>query len=245
MQIVKSKALWAAIVHVCFASTLIAQVPSAAALASRSGVITLRVRDSATGYGVQASVSLRASDSGANPSINTQTDSLGHLRVEVPQGRYILRVTSPGFKPMELSWDTGGPVNHVMLDVIAPPQELRPEVLDAQLRAGYVLVHGYVADADTGKPLRNVRMRLDRFGMDTSTNGRGYFSQSLQMPVLPPDAPGFEDDLSAELPGYKKYILANTLFSGPEILFQLELKPGSGVDRRDNTHKLLRGTDHR
>jgi hypothetical protein len=63
------------------------------------------------------------------------------------------------------------------------------------------------------------------------------------MPPLPPDAPGVEDDLSAELPGYKKIILGNQLFSAPDLLLKLELQPGSGVERRDNTHKLLRGAE--
>jgi hypothetical protein len=237
-----NRSLWTAIILVCSASPLIAQQTSTAASASRSAVI-LDVRDVTTGYSVRADVTFINSSAPGSAAISAQTDRLGHLRTDLPSGRYLMRITSPGYEPMESTWDTASRMKlGIELSRNAPPEELRPEVLNPQYREGYILVHGYVADADTGRPLSNVRVRLDRLGMDTSTNDRGYFRESLQMPPLPPGA-GVEDDLSAELPGYKKIILGNQLFSAPDLLLKLELQPGSGVERRDNTHKLLRGVE--
>jgi hypothetical protein len=243
----KSKTLWTAIILVCSASPLIAQQTPTAAPASRSA-FTLDVRDVTTGYSVRANVTFTNSNAGESAPISTQTNSLGHLQTALPPGRYVMRVTSPGYDPMESTWDTAtsGDKLEIMLTRKTPPEELRPEVLDPQLREGYLLVHGYVVDADTGKPLSNVRVRLEKYGMDTITDDRGYFSQSLQMPTLPPDSPGFpgfEDDLSAELPGYKKIILENQLFAAPGMLLTLELQPGSGVERHDNTHPTRRDPD--
>jgi hypothetical protein len=232
----------AAIILVCSASPLIAQQTPTTTSTSRSPVI-LDIRDSTTGYSVPANVTFTNPNSGQSAPISAQTNSLGHLQTALPPSRYVMRVTSPGYDPMQSTWDTAiSDKLKIMLISKTPPQELLPEVVNPQLREGYLLVHGYVVDAGTGKLLNIVRVRIEKYGTDTLTNDRGYFSQSLRLAY---GEQGFEDDMSLELSGYKKLILGNQLFGAPEMVFPLELQPGSGVDRRDNTHPTRRDPDAR
>lgn len=239
-----SKKYWTAILLFCSASTLASQQASPVPAVSKSAAV-LDVRDATTGYSIEAQVTFTPREAGEAAGVSARTDSIGHLRLELPSGRYLLSVISPGYEPMKSKWDTSFDTRQgIMLSGKNLPEELRPEVLEPQFRKGYILVHGYVTDADTGRPLGNVRVKLDRLGMDAITDDRGYYSESLSMPTHSPDPRNpadVVDDMTVELTGYKTTILERQLFAEPELLVKVELQRGSGVDRHDNTHVLLRG----
>ena len=246
MFVEKLKTQWIAILFLYPAALLIAQNAPVAASPKGPELIILTIRDSTTGYAVQAEVSFTKADSDKKIPTVAHADNQGHLRMELPPGRYRVRVTAPGFEPMEISWNTPASVQDAKLGVMlvskTQPEELRPEVLDPKLRDGYVLMQGYVVDADTGMPLSGVQVRLEKLGMVAITNDRGYFSQSVRFPTLPPNALGFEDNLTFELPGYATYAFTNELITNtPWALYQIDLQRGSGVDRHNATHHLLRG----
>jgi hypothetical protein len=220
--------------------TLIAQP---AAQKAQHAFIVFNVRDVTTGYAVQAEVSFTRVDSGQGSPVTAQTDSQRLLRMDLPAGRYTVRVTAPAYKPMQFDDNTQPSPDasklRVMLAGTTDPEQLRPEVLDPQLRDGYILLYGYIVDDDTGRPLSGVQVRFEKLGVVTSTNARGYFGRAVQLPPLPPYE-GIEDNVSFELQGYKTQVHENQLLPNSGwIGFPIGLQRGGGVDRRNVRHHLM------
>jgi hypothetical protein len=178
--------------------------------AGPSGIIEFRVRDSTTGYAVRATVTVEGTKAGQLGPLSLRTNELGRFRRELPVGPYLVEVSAPGYESLKTQFEIGA-VAPLPMTIVLPrqslPEDLQPEVLDARLSPGHSLVQGYAVNAETGKPLPGVRIRLEKAQMQAVTNDRGYFWVSVPTPPL--DALGLpgEDTLIAGLPGYKGYIL--------------------------------------
>ena len=118
----------------------------------------------------------------------------------------------------------------VWVDPLQPPPELRPDVIAAQWRDGFMFVHGHVTGRETGLPLEAAR--VDAGGVSTTTDGRGYFAMHVPAgrEVL---------DLTLELDGFKSHVIENTLMlDGGDTHFVVQMESGHGTTKRDDGHKI-------
>jgi hypothetical protein len=140
-----------------------------------SGGLNISFRDSATGYAVPTSFS--AENQTARARAVLVTDAAGRGRYQLAAGRHNLEVVARGYRPLKTHFevDPQTPLAiTVWLDPLEPPEELRPEVVAAKLIPGYTMLHGHVADAQVGRPLAGVRIRLENAGVEAQTDERGY-----------------------------------------------------------------------
>jgi hypothetical protein len=201
-----------------------------------SGYLDIKVRDAATGYAVPALVK------GDGPELfSTLADKAGHLRRSLAPGEYRFEVSWPGYQDFK-SYTTieGGKTVSMtlMLQPVNPTEE--EGLLEAKLREGFTLFHGYAVDKETGQPVSDVRVRLQRADKATITDHRGYYWLSVPTPPeTEPDVPG-TDTLIAEKPGWKTIVHRNMLIGGEDGGgYHLDLERGTGTVERDDTHKLM------
>lgn len=136
-----------------------------------------------------------------------RADSSGRIRLTLPVGVYLFEMCAPGYGSMRSYYPVTAASNLTFeMDPIVPPPELRPEVLDAQVRPGYAMTFGYVVDEATGKPLANVRVRWETSQTETKTNERGYYALFVPVPPADPNALPPTDTLIAEVPGYRRFV---------------------------------------
>jgi hypothetical protein len=62
-----------------------------------------------------------------------------------------------------------------MLDPLSPPEEESPGAIEAKFRPGFTLLHGYVEDDNSGKPLPEATVRVVNGGEQTQTDSKGHF----------------------------------------------------------------------
>jgi hypothetical protein len=202
--------------------------------------MTFRIRDSVTHFPVQAVIK------GEGPtSFSLVTDAKGQAKIALPEGQYRLEISATGYDPMRTHYLINAgkttPAGALLHSQVLPPEE-RPEALEPLLRSGYTLLHEYVVDADTGEPIRGVKVHLVDAGVETQTEGKGHFL--LSVPTPKPKYPGGlgTDTLIYEKVGYKTLILRNFGIGSDEMgPTAVDLPKGKGVIDQDATHKLLRG----
>ena len=101
---------------------------------------------------------------------------------------------------------------------------------------------GWVIDADTGRPLANVRIRLDQGRAEEQTNTRGYYALSVPAPPKERTPNGELAGLGtfiAQLPGYKTAVVKNlSLPEGQGARLNFQLERGSGTLERDDKHRF-------
>jgi len=211
----------------------------AAVAFAATGTLELRVRDARTYQPVPATIK------GAGPQAFSVTiDASGNRNVDLPPGDYRLEITSPGYKLRRAHYVVTSGVKSpftIMLDAENPPPEESPEAISERIRPGYTLLHGYVVDAESAKPLSAVKVSFVNAGASAETDSKGHFS--LSVPTPEPAIPGGfgTDTLTYEKPGYKALVFENFGISGDDMGGPpLGLEKGSGTIKQDATHKLMR-----
>ena len=209
------------------------------AFAGDSGTIQLRVRDSHTHFPVRAIIK-----GYGLTSFSVTTDAKGYGSVVLPTGEYQLEISAPGYATLSTHYPvepgkttTAG----AFLDPLALPKAESPAVLDPMLRPGHTLLHEYVLDAETGRPLSGVRVRFVSAGVETKTDSQGHFF--LLVPTPEPEKPGGigSDTLMYEKSGYKTIIIRNLGIASQEMGGTgMDMEKGRGVIETDGTHKLMR-----
>jgi hypothetical protein len=206
-----------------------------------TGVLNLRVKDVETGYALRAKITLEGPQ-----TLTAETDDTGWLRITLPVGQYRIEASAPGYELMrthdEIAAVSGG-MHGLMMHPENPPDEERPEVIDAKTRPGFTLLHGFIVDGETGRPLPGVKVRLENARVETTSNDRGYYELSVATPKpATPDGIG-TDTLIYEKAGYVTHILENFGIIEPDLAIGgdgVDLERGTRVIREDATHPLLR-----
>lgn len=209
------------------------------ASAADTGVLQLRIRDSHTGFIVHAVIE------GSGPkSFSVSTDDRGYGRVALPPGEYQLRISATDYSMMSTHFpvESGKTTKAgAFLDPLLLPAEESQAVLDSLSRPGHTLLHEYVFDAVTGKPLQGVKVRFVLAGVQSRTDAKGHFY--LLVPTPPPDFPGGlgTDTLVYEKSGYKTIVMKHMGLGGSEMGGGgIDMKNGEGKIVIDATHKLMR-----
>lgn len=212
--------------------------------------IDFQFLDFATGFGVPSATVKwgRIGKNSISPlSQSAVSSSEGKLPLQLSPGQYALEFSAPGYKPMRghYSAPLGSMTRlNVVLDPVVPPKELRRSTVEAELRKGMELDHGFVSNALTHLPIADVQVRLKQSGLATTTNSRGYFkmlapAQDTSKLRSPKEFPP-SDRLTASAPGYKTYILTG-LWHNPHnwAVINIELTPGTGTTHEDTTPAAL------
>jgi hypothetical protein len=227
----------------CFAVSLLVCLVAAVAFAA-TGTLELRVRDARTYQPVPATIK------GAGPqAFSVMIDASGNRDVDLPSGDYRLEITSIGYKLRRAHYVVTSGVKSsftVMLDAENPPPDERPEVIAREARPGFTLLHGYVAEAGSGKPIPGVTVRVVGANVETSTNSRGHYSLSVPNPEAAAPTGWRTDTLIYQKPGYKTEVFENFGIYGEDMGgAALGLEKGTGTIKHDATHKLMREDDGR
>ena len=176
--------------------------------------------------------------------LSEQTDDEGRASLSLVPGEYRIEVSAPAHKPSRTHYDvrSGGNLPFtILLAPENPPAEERPEVIASEVRPGFTLLHGYVVDANTGRPVAGVKVRFVNADVETRTDSKGHYQLSVPTPV--PANPGGlgTDTLTYEKPGYKSLLVDNFGIAGEEMGGSaIDLEKGTGVVKRDALHKLMR-----
>lgn len=216
-----------------------------------SSGIDFQILDDANGFGVP-SAKIKWGQIGQRSisplSQSAVSSSEGRLPLQLSPGDYALEISAPGYKPMRIHYPvTLGSVvpMNVNLDPVVPPEELRESTVDAELRDGMELDHGFVTDALTHRPIVHAEVKLQLSGAATTTNTRGYFqlmapaqstSNLNSIEEFPPS-----DTLTASAPGYKTYLITGFWHDSQSWRrMNIQLTPGTGTTREDITPGALR-----
>jgi hypothetical protein len=211
-----------------------ARQPSSAS----GGSLKLVVRDSMTGFALHGEV-ISQVNNGAGA---LWTNAKGQGNYLLVNGRNELEIHAANHKSLLTHFEPDlQSVKNVTLwvDPLEPPDELRPEIIASKLRPGQALLHGHVVDSETGLPIKGALVRLQQAGVKSETDARGYFL--LYGPVTPvnpiDELPG-SDNLIVNVKGFKTYHRANVTVAEGATHFIIDMSPGAGVIKKDDTHKL-------
>jgi len=226
----------------CFSFAFPAATPAGSPTA-KGAALELRVRDAATGYAIPGAMVIDFGPSGfvlrsyrLPPSAN--------LRTEVAHGAHQLEISAPGRRPLRtqalVSPDQSMPIT-IWLDPIGAADGVRGRTTAAPAIPGLALIQGFVVDAELGAPLSGTRVLVGEAA--TQTDGRGFFSLNLPVPIALPESVPEQASLRADGDGYETYLLSNTPLVEGESDLVIELHRGSGIRTEDGTHKLLRSPE--
>lgn len=219
--------------------------------AHSNGRIDFHVLDVATGYAIRsATIKWGLVTPSRTPELSHSGSftSGGHFVHELSPGEYVFEISAPGYKSMRshigVVQDAVAPAD-INLDPISPPEELREDAVNSELRSGLELVQGYISDSVTHRPIAGVEIRLKQSGATAVTNAEGYF-QLYADAISTADASSAEefpelDTLTATAPGYKVHTLSGLLHV-PESskVIRIALIRGTGVSHADDTPRPLR-----
>ena len=190
------------------ATQSVASESESAETVPRTGTVTLAARDAQTGYSVPATVSYGRMEGDFPLPFRARADNEGRIRLTLPLGTYLFEICAPGHQSMRSYQPVGAGGMIFHMDPTEPPQEMREDILNAQLRPGYAMLFGYVVDDLSAKPLNNVHVYLRDSHVETRTNARGYYALFARVPTAeaePSSLPPM-DTLVAEMPGYTSLV---------------------------------------
>jgi hypothetical protein len=175
-----------------------------------TGTVSARARDSQEGFGLSARLFIFEPLTATidDPpevilSARTRLVSVGPIppggrTFSLEEGTYILEAHAGGY-PRVRTYFHLEPLRELPIVFWLDSRESgRGEVAEA--RRGSTVFHGHVFDSQSGSALPGASVRLERSGVQTQADGRGYFK--LQLPLQPPDSESpARDDLLIEFPG--------------------------------------------
>jgi Tol biopolymer transport system component len=205
-----------------------------------TGVLRILVKDVNTHYALQANIIL-----GGTQSLSVQTDDAGRVVLSLEPGEYLIEATAPSHKAIRTHTSVHEGDNNIPMTIFLDPESLPveelPETLSANVRPGFTLLHGYIVDAETGKPVSSVKVRMDHANVKARTDSKGHYLLSVPTPV--PQYPGGlgTDTLIIEKEGYSTEEFDNFGVGGDAMGGHgLEIEKGSQIHKHDATHKLLK-----
>lgn len=202
--------------------------------------IAVRVRDSADGHGLKATVILRLGSD----------ESQSHVYEVPPEGKvfpvprsikFYLDIRAPNYHPLTTHFTLDENRTQeitVWLDPVTPPKELDPTVIQSQRPPGYTLIHGHVTRTKDGIPIKGAKVETVHTLRETFTDSRGYFLLLVPASKNPETELPEVDDLRVSLSGYKTYVIQNFMLLEGDIHFLIDLEPGVGTTGRDDRHPL-------
>jgi len=213
-----------------------------------TGSIVIQFRDSATGYAVPGVVrlALMQDDPCLAQFTEYRTDPNGKLSLNLSEGYFLIVESAPGYQ--EMRGRIGIAASRVMTEESALSPKIQPsELLSASADQRLLeknpdrsIIHGFVIDSETHKPLLGARVAIANSNISTKTNQRGYFRLVIS---IPPDkrqrtetGVAYRGTLVTSLSGYREDVVDEVDFVPHVMKYSIELTPGSGIDRQPVPH---------
>jgi hypothetical protein len=212
---------------------------SAAGAQAESGVLRLSVKDVNTHYALQADVIFEGPQ-----KVSVRMNDTGRASLALIPGEYRIEASEPSHKTLRTHCNIGQGANLPFTIFLEPerlPAEELPEGLNANVRAGFTLLHGYVVEGESGQPIVGVNVRMDHANVETRTDSLGHYLLSVPTPVSNYPGGMGTDTLIFEKKGYSTEEFTNFGVTGEEmggIAYGME--KGSQIHKHDATHKLMK-----
>lgn len=219
-------------------TAIVAQSGSEARSGEANGFIHLWIRDRVTHYAVPATIELQGPD-----SLTLQANDEGRITPRLQKGRYEAVFSAPGYKTQ--TYLRGGfeiapgktQSMYVMLDPERTPDTETSQAINAHIRPGFALLHGYVVDVDSGKPVSGAKVRVGFTLVETDASGHYWLSVPLSLLAQKGSAGkpiGELERITFAKPGYKTVINELVVYGDELRETPIDLERGSGVvsDRR-------------
>jgi hypothetical protein len=210
---------------------------------AKGGTLELRVRDAATGYAIPGAMVIDFGSSGSALRSYRLPQS-ANLRTEVAHGAHQLEISAPGHRPLrtqvQVSPEQSMPIT-IWLDPLDVAVGAPGRTPAAPAIPGLAVIQGFVVDAELGVPLSGAQVLVGEAA--TQTDGRGFFTLSLPVPIARPESVPEQASLRVDSDGHETYVLSNMPLVEGESDLLIELHRGSGIRIKDGTHKLLRSPE--
>ncbi len=214
-------------------TAILAQTGSEVRTSEASGFIYLWVRDKETHYGVPATIQLQGPD-----SLTLQANDEGRITPSLQKGRYEAVFSAPGYKTQ--TYLRGGfeiapgktQKMYVMLEPERTPEGETPEAINGHIRPGFTVLHGYVVDVDSGKPVSGAKVRVGLTLVETDASGHYWLSVPMSLVAQKSSGGKPVGDLwriTFAKPGYKTVINELIVYGGELREPPIDLERGSGV----------------
>lgn len=216
-----------------------------AALAAQT--IQIRFLDSATGCAIQPeTVTTRAHQPGAKERrvLRPQVNKAGNTALALGPGRHTVQAVSLKHQPMSADLDAEANQAQVIqfqMDPLEEPREMHPDYVVSLHREDATLIQGFVVDEETREPLPGVRVSSAPSGVETHTDGRGFFQfyVPLQGEAEAAAAPA---NLVFARGGYQSQERQHIeLWSNGDWTYRIRLAAGRGrqvIDERDTRRRI-------
>ncbi len=233
----------------CLSAAILLGLGTSPASAEAGTPLRVWVRDSLTGHGLASVVHISAGSTSSRSAMIRRSAESGYATLDLPDGHVELRVSAPGYAALGTRLDVAPSATTPLLIWLDPlerdPEHLAPAV-DAPLDPALCRLHGHVIDTATGRPLPGVSVSLSSAGFGGMTDADGYFQ--FEVPgrtPADPFTPVSLEDLIAEAPGLKTAVISGMpLLPGGAKHFIIDMEPGVGMTRWEDTHHLLGATGY-
>ena len=199
--------------------------------------VPVRVIDRATGFDVDG-VKLVSEEAGGE-RLRIESAGQGKRWFRGRAGRHEAGVSAAGYRPLSGLVDIGGAESRPVVfrvEPVVPPPELDPARIASLWRPEATVFLGFVGDEESGTALGGVRVFSLPSGVETRTDGRGFF----QLPVplqSAADAAADPARLVFEKPGYRAHERRHLELSGNgDWIYRVRLARGGGravMDERE------------
>ena len=153
---------------------------SAAGSQAESGPLRVTVKDVTTHYALHADVMLEGPQ-----KVSVRMNGAGRAILTLVPGEYRIEASEPSHKTLRTHCRIAQGANLRFTILLEPenlPREEHPEILNANERPGFTLLHGYTVDADTGKPIAGVKVRVGHANVETWSDSVGHYLLSVPTP---------------------------------------------------------------
>jgi hypothetical protein len=210
----------------------------AAGSQAESGLLRVTVKDVTTHYALHADVMLEGPQ-----KVSVRMNGAGRAILTLVPGEYRIEASEPSHKTLRTHCRIAQGANLPFTIFLEPenlPREEHPEILNANVRPGFTLLHGYTVDADTGKPIAGVKVRIDHAKVETWSDSVGHYLLSVPTPKSKFPGGMGTDTLVFEKEGYSTEEFTNFGVAGIEMGGEAnEMKKGTQIHKHDATHKLM------
>jgi len=146
------------------------------------GTLEIQLRDVMTGYGVSGTVRLAPMQVPPEAAAfkSYPTDDNGKLILRLPAGNYLDEEVAPGYEIVKGHTGVGPGVvsrGQIMMQPEQMPRNLQGNVTKDTLNRnpGTAMIHGYVVDSVTFRPVSGVHLQMERLGASATSDEHGYY----------------------------------------------------------------------
>jgi hypothetical protein len=204
------------------------------AYAQDQGVI-FRLRDSKTGYGVNAQVIIENRITHQKEYL--PTDKNGQISFH-GNGEFTYQVIADNYKSLDSYFTLSNSISLLNIEILLTPNSI--PILPTT-ENNKTVVQGYVVEPYTGTPIEAVSIQLKNLSISTQTDSRGFYKFELEndSDFNTPNFKPIRHSVSFSKNGFKELHIENYIFFQGNLNFNVNLVEGEGVEIEQYKHGLF------